>query len=250
MPNQAEHDTEYEAQTITQVKVIEEGYCEVTGDFGTLRVSLESGQDPPTVGEVARYFGRGMGYPVRGFAVEAAEGLRVYYYQTSDQAEAQRKQRLEEDTKKRVLDYLEKKGEYRARINALPAEFQDRINRFEAHCGGVTWMAEFLPYELFVAEEAVKLISYFGKSGSPTPKEFYDYPYEVQMSSLPDVGLPPLSRDHSGNTFGAALQQAQIYMDKPEIIPFAHAAIHGLIGCEKAGCWASRHGRTGEEAPV
>lgn len=47
-----------------------------------------------------------------------------------------------------------------------------------------------------------------------------------------------------------SVRLANVYREKPQFIPFEHAAIHGLIGCEAACCYAARYEKTGEQLPA
>jgi len=142
------------------------------------------------------------------------------------------------NTEKLQAQWHRDEASIRARIAALPDVFVDRFQRFEEHCGE-DWMVSHLGYELFVCEQAVAIadsgIDLDVLMGAPF----------VKQRRL----IPALSDEHSGNTFGMACRMANTYRERPDLVPFEHAAIHGLLGCEEAGCWTARRERTGEELP-
>ena len=242
MPNPTTYltDTEYTTETIEKSQGME-SYLNVQFKGGTgLGVSLKESQVPLEKGDVVRLYGRGFGQPVRGVALEEnGVPTRVYYYMNREDYEQERVAKAARALADRAAEYKAKEPEYRARIAALPEVFQDRFARFEKHCGE-EWMVENLTYELFTCEQAVLIAG----AGIGDFAVFRGLPWDEQKAAVPG-----LDDGHSGNTFGASLNMAAMYTQKAERVPFAHAAIHGLLGCEKAGCWAARHERTGEIGP-
>lgn len=234
-----DYDSEFYTEEIDKVGDIYEGTVSLHFKGGTcFSIPLDKCDILPRVGDKIDLFGKGFGYIVRGAMI----GENVYFYRSPEEEE----QKRQNDILQHTLDRNEKfdKGisDMRIRAAKLPENFQDRLNRFEQYCGR-EWMVDFYGYELFVAEQAV-LIAEHCKASGISVEEFRALSFEEQRERLPE-----LSKEHSGNTFGASCLFASIHMEKPQFVPYGHAAIHGLVGCEAAGCWASRHTRTGETFP-
>jgi hypothetical protein len=241
-----ENDTEYLVEIISEVQDPYEyegkTYVSVSFEGGAgIALQLDNGGAPPKEGDIVRLYGKGLGYSVRGASIEeAGKVVRVLYYRTPEEEEKKRQAWVKAESQRKRDDYFNNIADYRERIGKLPAEFQDRLNRFEDY-GGEEWMVNNLGYELFVCEQAVLIAN----SEVADFKAFYDLPWDEQVAAVPG-----LDGGHSGNTFGASVRLANVYRQKPQFIPFEHAAIHGLIGCEAAGCYAARHEKTGEQLPA
>lgn len=202
----------------------------------------------PEAGARIRVYPRNYwGATIRGVAEllpgEEPQPRYVFFYRTKDEDEAHREGERTKAAIERAREFKEKEPTYRQKIAALPPNFQDRLARFAEH-GGPDWELKFLPYELFVCEQAVVISALFADP-------LFDIKRFIQMGWDEQVALcPGLDDDHSGNTFSAAVHLAQVQHTRPEFVPFSHAAIHTLVGCEAAGCWATRRERTGEELPT
>jgi len=183
---------------------------------------------PPSPGETARLYGKGIGYNVRGIVIDG----RVYRYLTeAEEAEQHRQQLLERDRQNQErLD--RERAERDARRAALPEPFRLRLDGFEA--ARPNWRRDHEPYELFCCEEATRLAARFPTSEALMA--FSKLGHEEQKVAAPEVRLS----EHSGNTFGAALNFAAGYLNTPGLVPMFHAAICPLLGCKECGCYAAR----------
>ena len=215
-------DTEYDENTLTGVKTDGEHYeLQCDNSFILLR-NVERVSAPPTAGERVRFYGKGLGYPVRGWSVEG----RVYAYMSAKEAEQQRVQAIEEADAKKAVEFAAGLAEFNARIGKLPELIQERITRFRAKNG---WGPAFLTYELFVCEEAVKIAEVCETVEGVD--EFIKLPTSTQTKMVSD--------QHSGNTFGMAVRLAHAYLKEPALLPRMHGALCALVGCEEYGCWAA-----------
>lgn len=203
--------------------------------------------EPPCVStQVIRYEFRGttagVSFIVENESLEEVETF--YFFDTPEEIRARWEAEQALAQIKKEETYAANLPLYRQQIAALPLVFQERFDLFEKFCG-LRWMVANLAYELFVAEEAVKMAAYFSQPNTASPEEFHAFGFEEQIKLV-----PTLSRDHSGNTFGAAIYQANTFLKEPHLIPYVHAAIHNLTGCTEAGCFAVRKEYTGETLPT
>lgn len=180
------------------------------------------------VGSEVRCYGRGFGYPVRGLVID---GVMVFY-RTEDQEQARHEQWVADQKAKRIADYEARRSEYDARIAALPETFRTRLHGFAAK--NPEFGPEYLPYELFVCEEAVKIARACDTEAEV--QRFAGLPYPEQKARVPDLG-----EGHSGNTFGAACYLARLWLHEADLVPKAHGAIVPLVGCDAFGCHSVPH---------
>lgn len=215
-------DVEYVEHTITQVR--EEGdYYSIEAEDGWLSVEKAKFVVAPKVGQRARYFGRGFGFPVRGLAID---GVEIYYETHDEYYHRQRaEQVIAESARKAEADANE--AEREARVAALPECFQKRIRRFRANNPSFYYQHE--GYEMASCVDAVKI------AGSCETVEavraFHELSWDEQKARVPD-----LSEGHSGNTFGMAVRLAHHFLKDERLVFAEHAAISALVGCEEAGC--------------
>lgn len=71
-------DKQFETHTVDKVEVYQEGWVLTFDDSFSLFCTSDECKTAPEVGEIARLYGRGLGYPVRGIVV----GERRYRYKT------------------------------------------------------------------------------------------------------------------------------------------------------------------------
>jgi len=214
-------DTQFEEHVLDKVTRTEGGW-EIQYDkcicFFCPDVGIE-----PKVGDVARYYGEGIGRPIRGLEIN---GHVVFYRTEAQECIEQELRRVRREQELRE-EYAQKKDDYAARIAQLPAPFQARLARLASKRDNFGW--EFLPYDLFVCEQAVAFAQALGTREAITAFRKADGKTQQQL-------VPALSDQHSGNTFGYACYLAGIYLDKPEALKFTHGALVGLVGCEGYGC--------------
>lgn len=216
-------DTQYTEHKLTEVQQGKDWWF-LGLDGVHLSCPNDQCEQAPAIGETARLYGKGLGYPVRGIIIDG----RVYSYRT----EAEESQRhadwvLGEKRKKQELLEAER-GERDARRLALPAVFQERLAGYEKL--KPDWRAEFEPYELSVCEDAARIAAHFG-SDLEALERFREQPWKEQSALIPG-----LFDGHSGNSWGAALGLAGRYMRDPALVKGAHGALCGLVGCVEYGC--------------
>lgn len=184
--------------------------------IGTRGASVRAGQP-------YALWGRGFGFEVRGCAV----GNKVLWYESeSDHANRVASEALQREAVKRDKARADL-SETRERIAALPESLRTRIRRLEDNNPDFWW--RFMPYELFVCEEA-RLIADLLKTVESID-EFHGLPYEDQKSRV------PFSDGHSGNTFGMACMLAKVLVSgDDDLVVEMHGALAPLVGCEEYGC--------------
>jgi hypothetical protein len=152
----------------------------------------------------------------------------VLFQHSDEAAEALAAEEREKIDTKKKAEYEAKKAEYEAAYQALPAAFRVRIDRLRSKNPNFNW--EYLPYELFVSTEAHKITKHFKTREQLT--EFAKLEIPQQKLAIPELEY----EEHSGNTFGEALQQASIFTYDPAYLKFYHGALVGLVGCDGYGC--------------
>lgn len=201
-------------------------------------------------GDVARFYGRGIGCTVRGLDIN---GVQCYYRTERQQAEENERERAKYEAEQKE-EFEKNRVSLDEKYNALPEMFQKRIDKFRTNNHDFRWKYE--AYEMFCCEQAVTIATAINRQlvrrtiteGIPlleikkvvedrmssALKEFYDMPSEKQKEMVPD-----LEDGHSGNTFGCAIRLASFYVSEhPENIVKLHGALAPLVGSEEYGCVA------------
>ena len=217
-------DSQFYEETITEVSDDGDRY-DINCGGGHLCIPKKPGIVPKK-GDIARFYGKGFGYMVRGVDVAG----QTVYYRSEKQSEDDRKKQVALDKAKRKKEYLKSAPETHKRVDALPNEFKDRINYFRSR--NPDWKYEFEGYELFTCEQAVAISTRLKTTEDIS--SWTKLPFEEQKKIVPE-----LSDGHSGNSFGMAARLAALYWSEPELIVKMHGAMCGLCGCEDYGCWAS-----------
>lgn len=217
-------DPEFRETTIRSVSKEGDGWTLDLVGF-SFHISHVDGLEPKA-GMTARFYGRGVGYPVRGVTLDG----KVVFYRTEEEQDALRAQWIADEKAKKRKYFEENKTALDARIEALPPEFVKRIVGFIDRRPDFRY--EMLPYELFVCEQAVVFARALGSAEAV--KEFHAMPYESQRIRVPEMG-----NDHSGNTFGAACQLANLFLTEPALVPKSHGALCPMVGCQEYGCWST-----------
>lgn len=214
-------DTQFEEVTLVKVER-EGGWWNVTRSDG-FSFGFEDPGFEPKVGDVARFYGKGIGYSVRGLTLNG----RVVFYRTAEEEEQRHREWVAEQRRKREQEFEAQRAERDARYSALPPEFRARIDRFRA--GNPDFRVEHEPYELFCCEQAVVIASSM-KDADAIPA-FVKLSWEQQKQIVPG-----LDDGHSGNTFGMACRLAHWYLTRPENVAREHGALVPLVGCKDYGC--------------
>lgn len=222
-------DTEYRDLEITSLN--EDDHSFTTEDGWSFWCPPKGERNPdgikPVVGHVARFYGRGVGYPVRGLMLEG----QWVFYETADAFAARAEREHWERQEQKTQTFRAEIAARNAVVAALPLPFRVRVERFQ-RLKGEDWRVNHEPYEVFTCQEAVKIADGFDEPEQIAA--FWDANYKTQREYL-----PALSDNHSGNTLEQAVQLALAYQTQPAILVRMHGALCGLVGCEKYGCWAS-----------
>lgn len=216
-------DPEYDEHQITSV-LAGGGDYELMFD-GVMFCQCPDPGFPIHAGDTLTLWGRGLGYPIRGQAINQ----QVLWYRTADEDRAYHEEQRRQEDAKEQSDYAERLNSFARRITALPDPFQRRMRRFLLRRSDWGW--RYGEYELFACEQAFAFARRF-----PTIERlaaFHSLPYEQQI-----VACPEMSDQHSGNTFDAAYVLSRAYLTMPEAVWQVHGALCPLVGCQKYGCWA------------
>lgn len=220
------NDPEYQSYRLARVEPHMDAdkphFILVTEDSGCLCVANPERLPLPKPGDVARFYGRGFGYPVRGVVV----GDIVYRYQTAEEERETHARQVAERKAEKRRTWDANTEANAARVAAMPEAFSKRIEFFMR---SPEWGPEFGPYELFVCEEAIKIAAACEVSDIDALRKDFDRQRAIGL----DVD------NHSGNTFGAACMLASLYLSHPDDVYRAHGAMCPLTGCAGYGCWAS-----------
>lgn len=219
-------DSEYREYIVEEVEVGDRSYA--FRFDGSMWTGVDPNLQPlPKVGERIRLYPGVWGTPNRGLIVFRDGRWQVTFYRTPEQQRIYdaiwvAERRVE--GLRTLLDDVENRNK---RIAALPAPLRERLERF-IEIGGIEYRANSEAYELFVCEEAFKLIVAF--TSPEDVQQFYKAPLEQQRETLPN-----LSDGHSGNTFGAACKLAYLYLDGKHdaIAKVDHGALAPLTGSYK-----------------
>lgn len=215
---------------------------EATGcmGFGLSVAECEAVGVVPRAGDSLSQCGS-FGRPIRGVIINGA----LVYYRTEAEQRAKdlaaseayhdKRRREFEETGKAALD---------AKYAALPPVFQARIDKFRANNPDFRWNYE--DYEMFCCTEAVKLAEHLRTSEamahyvSLARHETYRADeakwreeWEEQKAIDRAAGI---SQDHSGNTHGAMIQLAHLYVNAPDGVRRLHGALAPLVGSFEYGC--------------
>lgn len=222
-----ESDEGYREEEIAKVSKIDGGF-ELQLKSG-LCFSYEGTQVIPFPGMLARFYGEGLGYPVRGLFVD---GKKVFY--RTDAEESQRKERMKrERLEKMNREFPTVRENLEARIAKLPEAFQERIRGFTERLPD--WLMLFGQYEVFCLECAVALVKHCKTLEGL--KEFHALQTDDMEKALPELRIS----EHTGNTFGFSMAMASLLVaNQDRAIYLAHGALCPLTGCEDYGCASTK----------
>jgi len=222
-------DLEYHDHTVTEVTGNAKDGWEIKNEEGwSLWIGKASIEPKP--GMTMRYWGRGIGFTVRGIDID---GVEIWYH-TPEEEERLHKAQVGRMNRTKKEDFSRDKKKLDRAYNQLPDAFKRRIDRFRKGNKDFRW--KFEPYELFCCKEAVKITKYL-KSAAEV-RSFLKMSAKLQQSLVPNLAY----RDHSGNTFGTACQLALLYVTDPDLVVRAHGAMVALAGCDEYGCTHEEEG--------
>jgi hypothetical protein len=220
-------DLEFEDEEITAVHRGEEGWTITRASGWEFYVPRKYGVEP-LPGMTARFYGKGIGYPVRGLDLD---GQEVFYLSPEQQEEKHRRE-CERMDRRRKNDFETGRAGLDAQYEALPAVFQRRIDRFRRNNPDFRW--EFEPYEMSCCVDAVKIAGVARESGVDLDQWFSNFNKADWKKQ--NAIVPGLFEGHSGNSFGCAVYLAKLYLTEPEHVVKMHGALAPLVGSEKYGC--------------
>lgn len=222
-------DTEYEEHAVAEIRKESNGWYSVKRSDGW-SLGWECDYEPQ-VGDRARYFGDGIGRPVRGIVCFPKQGGMplVVRYRTADEEKAAHEQWCRDQEAKREQEFQEQRAERDRRIELLPEMFRKRMYKFQ-HDGGLAYRRDYESYELFTVEQAVVIAEALKTRDAIDAFRRLDS-WEAQKTAVPGI-----DDGHSGNTFGCACALASAYVTDPEFVVKMHGALTPLVGCDEFGC--------------
>jgi len=187
-------DNEYKEYALINAKDSKDGW-DLETDSGWHLFVNKIDNHVPKPGHVVRFYGKGIGFAVRGIDIDNVN----YYYLTPDQSEAGHKKWCENLDKERRESYAKNKDKYKEEYEALPKAFKERMDRLIEESPDKRH--EWEPYEIYILTESVKILN-----ALKTPEaieSFHNENFYTQKTLVPD-----LDEGHSGNTFGCATRFA------------------------------------------
>lgn len=215
-------DPEFETAVVKSVDKESDGWGITRADGWSFYVPAKHGVEPHP-GDVARFYGRGIGYTVRGLALND----RLVFYRTEAEERAKFEQEMAESNERRRQEFEAKRADHDARISALPDVFQRRIRKFQTTSPDFRWKHE--GYELMCCEQAVLFVETLKTDEAVAA--FHAAPWEQKK-----IMIPGLDEGHSGNSFDFACRLARAYLRDPELVYLDHGTLTILVGCEQYGC--------------
>lgn len=206
-----------EVGVITEVTESDEHYGISTDQSTSFGLSKEYGVTPKVGDKFVLHCYQGS--LVRGLNLNG----KLVYYKSDEQLERERQEWLEKNRREKQEAFLKNKAEMDAEYEALPANFQKRIDRFREN--NPRFRVDFESYELFCCNEAVKIA--LACKTVEEIKVFRGAGWEIQKEIVSD--------GHSGNTFGCACLLAQLHLESPESVSKLHGALSPLVGSKKYG---------------
>lgn len=216
-------DSEYNEYPIEEIEPQEGGWVLKHNEGWCFWCPTTDAGIVPQAGQIARFYGRGIGYIVRGLAIDG----RIVFYRSDAGEERRFRQEIEENDQRRRTQFETERTRLDADYAALPAPFRARLDRFRTNNPDFRW--RFEPYELFVCQEAVKIAD--ALQTTEAVKAFPDMSSDEQAQRVPSVAFD----EHSGNTFAMACALAYWYLKNPEQVAYMHGALSPLVGSETYG---------------
>ena len=233
-PTTAATDPEFQIAKVAEVKQGDGGFELKRQDGWALFVQNPNNLPLPNVGDSVRFYGHGIGSTVRGVVC----GENIYYYRTEEEDAEEHRRTIENMNLTKQRDFETNKPKWDEDLAALPEPFRARIERFMSRDSDWGW--KFGPYEMFCCKEATKILN------TVTDKDvlagFGKLDIEKQKQLIPDLDY----ENHSGNTFGASVFLARVYLEDEDLVPKAHGALCPLVGCQDYGCYAAEVAKNGE----
>jgi len=215
-----ETDTQYQEHIIDKVVDADDSWEICVQDGGCLNIPKT--EFTPRAGMMARFYGKGFGYFVRGVTI----CWTPIFYRTPEEADQDHKNWCKKNDREKARNLKKNLKSMDADYNSLPEVFKKRIDRFRE--ANPNFRRDFEGYEMFTIKEAIKIAN--AVKDPDKIDEFYKRPFEEQ------VKIANIDEGHSGNTFGCACSLAMWYLQQPENVIKVHGAMANLVGCEAYGC--------------
>jgi hypothetical protein len=213
-------DSDYEGVTLAEVR--DEGkHIAVTRSDGWSFGWPHPGW-VPAVGDTARFYGRGIGFIVRGVVVFSGDVARVVYYRSEFEQQAENDRQLAKAQAEREAALDAERDDRDRRWAALPEQYRARLARFTA-AKGDDWRRDHESYELFCCEQGHAIAEAMRQRGTTTADDmtrFHRLPWQEQRALVPAI-----DDGHSGNTFGMACRLALWELTRPENVAREHGAL-------------------------
>lgn len=213
-------DSDFDEHPLDEVKRESNGYVLVRDGW---HLGIEYPGFEPKAGQMARYFPAGIGRPVRGVVIDG----RVAYYRTKAEEDKRHDEWVAAQRRQREREFEENRAARDAQFDALPPDFQARIQRFRD--GNPDFRIEHEPYEMFCCEQAVVIAKALKTLDAVRDFAKLDWKEQKRL-------VPAIDDGHSGNTFSMAVRLAGWYLSKPENVVKEHGALTPLVGCKDYGC--------------
>jgi len=197
-------DNEFYDHALEKVSDYDKDSWELTINRGSMICCVKRGGFVPMPGMTTRFYGKGFGYPVRGIEIEG----HIMYYRTPAQAEADHKKMCKQMDKEAKERFKKNKKRNEKDYKSLPYVYKKRMDRlrFKSPNDRYDWE----PYEMFILVQSAEIAKHL-KTVECIDK-WKDISWEEQKKAV-----PMLSDSHSGNTFGAAVHLAKMYLFKMEL---------------------------------
>ena len=217
-----ENDFQFQTYQLDEVKDDGDDWC-LRVDGSALLTCPKIKGFVPVAGMIAKFYGKGFGYTVRGVEING----NIMYYRTPEEEEERHKKWCDdkdERDKKNFKKMNKKLDEY---YNKLPDLFKQRIDKFRNNNPDFRWKYE--SYEMFCCNEAVKIAN--ALKSIEEIKKWKDLSFEEQKK------LVDIDEGHSGNTFGCSVNLACWYLSScPENVVRQYGALAPLVGSKEYGC--------------
>lgn len=200
----------------------------------------------PKVGDVVRFYGKGIGYSVRGVDIN---GISCFY-KTEKQERIYHVKQLAKSEVKEKADFEKNRTSLDQKYNNLPKVFRQRIDKFRNNNPDFRWKYE--SYEMFCCEQTLIIVKAvnkrlkaaaskknltvgeFNKLRPDTKKlilnKLNNMPYEKQLEAISGF-----DNGHSGNTFSCSMVLAKLYLCHPNYVVKFHGSLSPLVGSLEYG---------------
>lgn len=203
---EAKLDKDSETSTITEAKAEEGGWSITMSTGWSFWIPKKYGVEPK-VGQSITQWPGGIGQPIRGTAIDG----KILYYRTDGEQRLEGKAWAAEQEAKNIRYYVEHRDELDDEFSVLPKYFREKLQMLLDQGGQkVLWEPMGYQYQMFAFTEGFKIAT--ALKTMEEVERFSKLPYMEQVKLVPG-----LSDQHSGNTFGMAVQYAYWYLKEGRV---------------------------------